>query len=182
MTLTTIPIPGPVGTPVPLSTFGIPVASNINELIIDLTPILNPWNTYTPLWTSDATQPTIGAGTLLGKYIQLGKVGFASITMILDPLGSSFIGTGFYKWSLPAGWISAGNTSGLTVVGMARVFDSSSTISYVGAVNVAAVSTTVNVGIHGASQGVGAVNSTVTPAFTFASGDQVIIEIKMELS
>jgi hypothetical protein len=58
------------------------------------------YTAYTPAWTSSGTQPAIGNGTIVGRWVQLGKFvhGYALVTM-----GSTTtFGTGTYSISLPA--------------------------------------------------------------------------------
>lgn len=181
MVLALMATPGPVGTPVPLSTFGVPAANNINEIITDLTPVLSAWTTYTPTWTSNGTAPAIGNGTLSGRYVRLGKVGFAVIQMIIG--STTTVGTLFYAWGLPPGWTAATNPAGSAVIGVGRVTDvnpPNTSTSFIGAVNVASGGTTVTLGTHGATTGVG---QTVPITFSnTAPGQAVIMELKMELA
>lgn len=107
MALTTIVTPGPSGTPVSLTDFGIPVANNINELITELTPVLSPWTAYTPTWTTATTPPTLGASTIAGRYVRLGEVGLLNFYFRFDTGGGGAVGTGEFRFSLPPGWTSA---------------------------------------------------------------------------
>jgi hypothetical protein len=66
-----------------------------------------PWATYTPSWTSSGTAPVLSNGTLAGAYRQIGSTGF--VRMLLTVGGSSTVGTGSLRLSLPSGWALAGS-------------------------------------------------------------------------
>lgn len=69
--------------------------------------------TYTPSWTSSGTAPSLGNGTLTGRYIQIGNL---VIVTINGTMGSTTTyGTGTYSWSLP---VNAAGT-GFILVGSA---------------------------------------------------------------
>lgn len=55
--------------------------------------------TYTPVWGSTGTAPAIGNGTLVGKYITIGKLTHAWISQVNG--SSTTYGTGTYSWTLP---------------------------------------------------------------------------------
>lgn len=57
------------------------------------------WTSYTPTWTSTGTQPAIGNGTIVGKYLQIGKLVFFRIVLTFGSTTS--VGTGSYRLSLP---------------------------------------------------------------------------------
>lgn len=58
--------------------------------------------TYTPVWSSDLTpQPSVGSGTLVGRYIKVGKLLIVSIE--LSSGGSTSYGNGGWRFSLPSG-------------------------------------------------------------------------------
>lgn len=58
------------------------------------------WTSYTPVLTASTTNPSIGDGTVIGKYCQLGKIVFAHIRIFFGSSGVS-AGTGTYYISLP---------------------------------------------------------------------------------
>lgn len=58
------------------------------------------WTTYTPAWTSTGTQPTLGDGTLTGRYVNLGATIVGEIRLLFG--STTTRGTGSYKFSLPA--------------------------------------------------------------------------------
>lgn len=66
----------------------------------------DPWTTYTPVWSSDGTAPTIGNGTLHGSYKLLTPNSLAvRINMIVGSTTGG--GNGTLYWSLPTGFKSA---------------------------------------------------------------------------
>jgi hypothetical protein len=58
------------------------------------------WTTYTPTWTADSGTPTIGNGTLSGRYQTIGKTCFVQMYMVLGST-SNVSGTGTWHFSLP---------------------------------------------------------------------------------
>lgn len=57
------------------------------------------WTTYTPTWTGSITNPSIGNGTLAGRYLRLGKTIHVSIE--IEAGSSTTFGSGNYSVSLP---------------------------------------------------------------------------------
>lgn len=87
------------------------VAADIQNLATDVNAALGggAWSTYTPTWTSNGatTQPTIGNGTLSGRYRKLDD--YTGALKIILSWGSTTSGgngtaTQGYRFTLPAGW------------------------------------------------------------------------------
>jgi hypothetical protein len=57
------------------------------------------WTSYTPTWTSTGTAPSLGNGTLSGRYIQIGKTVFAQI--YFQAGSTTTFGTANWRFSLP---------------------------------------------------------------------------------
>lgn len=57
------------------------------------------WQPYTPTWTSDGTAPSIGNGSIEGRYVQIGNLVICSIYLLAGSTTS--FGTGNYSLSLP---------------------------------------------------------------------------------
>lgn len=57
------------------------------------------WQTYTPSWTAVTTNPTIGNGTLSGRFAELGK--WIIIHIDLQAGSTTTFGSGTYRWSYP---------------------------------------------------------------------------------
>lgn len=78
------------------------------------------WIPYSFTWTSTGTAPAIGNGTITGKILRHGKVGFVSLNFA--PGSTTTFGTGSYRWSLP--W--PGKTDQMVVLpGSGYAFDTS---------------------------------------------------------
>lgn len=58
-----------------------------------------PWTTYTPIWTSTGTQPSIGNGSLTGRYVTLGATIVGELRLNFG--STTTRGTGTYRFSLP---------------------------------------------------------------------------------
>lgn len=61
-------------------------------------------STYTPAWTAATGNPTIGNGTITGRYIQLDKIVHVAINVVAG--STTTFGTGNYNLSLPVSAIS----------------------------------------------------------------------------
>ena len=59
-----------------------------------------PWTTYTPIWTATGTAPSIGDGSIVGRYVSLGATIVGEIRLIFG--STTTRGSGTYKFSLPA--------------------------------------------------------------------------------
>ena len=57
------------------------------------------WANFTPTWTATTTNPTLGNGTLTGRFVQIGKT--VHFSMILTLGSTTTIGSGNYRFSLP---------------------------------------------------------------------------------
>jgi hypothetical protein len=67
---------------------------------------LGAWTTYTPTWTTTGTPPSLGNGTLTGRYKALDGTTLAiSISLVLGT--TTTVGTGQWAFALPAGETSA---------------------------------------------------------------------------
>lgn len=73
------------------------------------------WQTYTPTWTGSTSNPSIGGGTLTGKYLQVGSTAFVVVEMVAGT-GTNF-GSGEWFFSLPV------EAADLTHVGPALAWD-----------------------------------------------------------
>lgn len=171
MALTTVTLPGPTGTPVPLAAWGTPMTNNVNELIVDITPPISAWSTYTPVWGSTSAAPVLGNGTISGRFMQFGKLGF--FDGVLTTGGTTTYGTGTYTFTLPVGWTAAAGIN--TLVGMGRVFDTSTTTRYVAAVTMSST-TLLTMGTHSTTTDVSG-----TVPVTLATGDVIRWRGVMEL-
>jgi transcription elongation factor len=62
------------------------------------------WVAYTPAWTAAGTAPALGAGTLAGAGLRVGKTG--SLWVQLTAGADTTFGTGQWSLSLPAHWVA----------------------------------------------------------------------------
>ncbi|EGX60086.1 hypothetical protein SZN_09196 [Streptomyces zinciresistens K42] len=73
------------------------------------------WTPYTPAWTSTGTAPSLGNGTIIGRYMKIGRTVICHINMTTG--STSTYGSGDYNWSLP---VQAANV-GTAIVGTAQL-------------------------------------------------------------
>lgn len=130
------------------------------------------WTTYTPAWTAiSGTQPTLGNGTLLGRYQQLGKTIHVFMQLILG--STSTLGTAQWQLALPLPAVSGG---GLVQVLHGRFFDTSASAPYT-VVGHLTDGTTARLEIQGTNPNLTSlVASGPQMPFTPATGDYVTVE------
>jgi hypothetical protein len=86
-----------------------PPASTWNTEIRDaINGIQAAWTTYTPTWTASTTNPTLGNGTLSGRYLQIGKRIEFSIQITWG--STTTAGTGTWAFSLPVNNFAGANS------------------------------------------------------------------------
>jgi hypothetical protein len=129
------------------------------------------WTAYTPVWAASGTAVSLGNGTIVGRYYQLGKLVVASVRLLAGT--TTTFGTGTYSFTLP---VTAATTSSLFRHGAAYLRDSSaaSTGHFVGT----AIIDTSNPGsaiLANVNQIVGA-----TVPFTWANTDHLSFTIAYE--
>ena len=61
---------------------------------------LTAWTSYTPTWTSDSGTPSIGNGTIGGRYKQIGKTVFFNLKLTYGSTTTG--GSGAWMFGLPA--------------------------------------------------------------------------------
>lgn len=66
---------------------------------ISVSKLSGAFSTYTPTWTGNSVNPTLGNGTLTGRYIQIGKLVYASLFLTFGTTTTG--GTGFWGFSMP---------------------------------------------------------------------------------
>jgi hypothetical protein len=131
----------------------------------------NSFTAYTPVCTSTGTAFSLGNGTIVGRFKKFGKWGFAVVT--LDIGGTTTVGTGSYRFTLPAGWTLFDST---TIYGSAMCIDASVPQYYVGICRPAST-TLMEVFTHSATSAMGA-----TVPFAVASGDRLQLHMRVELA
>jgi hypothetical protein len=60
---------------------------------------LGKWQSYTVSWTAPTTNPAIGNGTLVGRYVQIGKLVIGTVQLIIG--STTTYGSGVWLFSLP---------------------------------------------------------------------------------
>lgn len=120
----------------------------------------NAETTYSPVWTALGTPPSLGTGTLTGRFKRFGKWGIYDF--VLTPSASTTFGTGSWRFSLPPGWTLLSTTR---MAGYALSYDTSLVTTYVG-IAFPTSTTTVEIRSHGLT----AANNVTVP-FTWATSD-----------
>lgn len=126
------------------------------------------WTSFTPTWTGSGGNPAIGNGSLVGGYLQIGKLLFVRINMTAG--STTTFGTGTWDFAIPNS-LTVANT--YTQPLSAFFWDSSASTWYSGNGFSGALSSTsvISVRSHGSTAGV---SSTVP--FTWATGDVCAID------
>lgn len=125
------------------------------------------WTTFTPTWVGNTTNPSLGNGTLSGRYR---RIGFQIDVQIDLTAGSTTtFGSGGWSFGLPVN-----SRSGIRPVGAAYARDSSAANPYYTISAVATGTSLVPLGGSGNSQ-----ISSSAP-FTWASGDELHMSIRYE--
>lgn len=88
---------------------------------------LGAWTAYTPTWTGNTTNPTIGTGSIVGAFAQIGKV--VNFRILLTMGSSTTYGSGFYSFGVPVPALS-GAAGSYSTVGSVVALDNSSTLIY----------------------------------------------------
>lgn len=79
------------------------------------TTLTGAWTSYTPVWTANGTAVSLGNGTIVGAYRQLGKTVDARIVLTMG--STTTFGTSFYLFTIP---VTAAN---LLSLGSAKFLD-----------------------------------------------------------
>ncbi|MFF9285387.1 hypothetical protein [Streptomyces griseosporeus] len=75
------------------------------------------WSSYTPTWTA-STNPAIGNGTIVGRYMKIGRTVIGHINITAG--STTTFGSGAYNFSLP---VAAAN-AGASLVGTCQILTS----------------------------------------------------------
>lgn len=87
------------------------------------------WTPYTPLWTASGTQPAIGNGTLVGRYMKMGRLVVGTIYFLMG--STTTYGTGSYFWSLPPVAAPYTGQSLWSVMGMMKAYQAGASLNAV---------------------------------------------------
>ncbi|MGW4784236.1 hypothetical protein [Streptomyces sp. NPDC004230] len=128
------------------------------------------WTPFTPAWTGSTTNPSIGNGTLTGRYSKMGRTVMCEIFMI--PGSTTTFGSGTYLLSVPFA-----KSSATEAVGAARLTAGS---VFLGHCILGSGATTMNVSFPNQSiNGLGQNWGNTVPA-TFANGHTLRMSITYE--
>jgi hypothetical protein len=122
------------------------------------------WRSYTPTWTAVTTNPTVGNGTLSGKYLLVGRRVEFRIAVTWGSTTNN--GSGVYRWAEPLPSANYATPVG-EPIGQATLYDTSAGDRYTRT----AYMTTA--GISLTSEAAGLV-SGINP-WTWANGDALVI-------
>ena len=82
-------------------------AATMNQEIRDqFNSMFAAWTSYTPAWTAATTNPVLGNGTLIGRYMKIGRTVLFHINLITG--STTTYGSGVYSFDLPAAAANAG--------------------------------------------------------------------------
>lgn len=138
-------------------------AALMNQEIRDqFTSMFAAWTTYTPSWTA-STNPSLGNGTLNGRYFKLGRLVVAEVTLF--PGSTTTYGSGSWAFSLPV----TSATKSTTSLALARMFDTSASANYPGAGQIGSNDTSVRFIAPAGNTA----NVSGTSPFTWAAGDEL---------
>lgn len=93
----------------------LPDADKFTEVSNFMTAETSVWTSYTPVWSSAATQPVKNNGTLTGRYRRMGKTIDALIVLVCG--STTTYGTGEWRFTLPVTAVD------LLDVGICFIFD-----------------------------------------------------------
>lgn len=103
-------------TPRTWSSGETPTGATFNTEIRDqFNSIFDPWSSYTPIWTAASSNPNIGNGSIVGRYLKVGRT--CDVTVLLTCGSTTTYGTGTHSISLPFAAASAG----VVYLGLARL-------------------------------------------------------------
>lgn len=123
------------------------------------------WTSYTPVWSSSGTAPSLGNGTLVGYYAKIGRDVTAKI--FLSTGSTTTYGTGFYSFTLPLAAAVTGIVSGqFAHAGVWNLANNGGTFYVCSAVIVQNSPSVVNGLVNGSGSFMGATNPA---AFTGAN-------------
>lgn len=121
--------------------------------------------TYVPTWASTGTQPALGNGTITGRYIQIGKLVYFTVTLTMGT--TTTFGTGIYTFTLP---VTANSSSPQYDLGLGHGRDASAAADYISAA-IPASTTTVALETFASPTG----NWTNAVPVTWATSDTIVI-------
>lgn len=130
---------------------------------------------YTPTWTATTTNPTLGNGTIYGRWTRLGSI--ITVSIILTFGSTTNFGAGNYYLGLP---FSARNANNVQFFGIANIRDSG--VASYERIAMIAPSLSVDDITLFVDPHPGTNNNFATPTspFSFGSGDVIAVQITYE--
>jgi hypothetical protein len=138
---------------------------------------ISPWTTYVPTLFGSTTNPTIGNGSITGRYMNVGATIFGEIRILAGTSGFNR-GSGNYSVSLP----SAGIVENYQPVGQVVMRDEGPGVTYFGtAIFNNNITDRIELFIHSqvASYDEGFAVTESTP-FLFSANDKILIQFTYE--
>ena len=140
----------------------------VERLRVKERPVNSGWQSYTPTWTAGTTNPSIGNGTLSGRYIQIGKLVYCQFTMRAG--STTTFGSGNWRFSYPVA--PDGTSANLYQVGSIYALDN-------GAANYNGITQYAGVTYMGLIISGNWVSATAP--FTWANGDVLEVNVIYEV-
>lgn len=131
-------------------------------LLDPIDALVGEWTTYTPSWVGSVTNPVVGNGTLLGRYMKVNKIVFVDVYLLAG--STTTYGSGSYTFALPP--FAAADINGQT--GHAMLYHAGG-LETVGSI---LLPTTATFTARAISLGTGPGMITPTLPFTWANNDQ----------
>lgn len=122
------------------------------------------WTSYTPTWTAATTNPVLGNGTLVGRYMRSGRTITFDINLI--PGTTTTFGSGNYAFAIPVPAANAGES----LIGNAQLLE---TIRWMGQTVISPNATTTSPFFPTSTADSTAISMSPTAPQTFASAHQL---------
>jgi hypothetical protein len=129
------------------------------------------WTAYTPAWTTSGTAPSLGNGTLTGRYMKIGRTVIVHINFIAG--STTTFGTGNYNFTVPF----AAAAAGASLIGHAHLLG---TARWVGQVVISPSATTCSAFFQVGTADTRVNFMTELRPETHASGDQLRLTLIYE--
>jgi hypothetical protein len=138
---------------------------------------ITPWTVYTPQWTGSVTNPTIGDGSVTGRYAVIGGTIYGEIRVLAGVTGFNR-GSGIYRLSLP----TPGVFENFQPVGQVVMRDEGPGITYFGtAIFNNNDGTRIELFMHSqVAQFDEGVAVTDTVPFVFSANDKILVQFSYE--
>ena len=138
---------------------------------------LGKWQSHTVSWTAATTNPSIGNGTLTGRYIVIGKLCTYVLGLVMGT--TTTYGSGNWAFSLP---INAVNIAGINFYGVAHL-RKVGTANYERIAQISpSLSATVINTFTDPTPGSNSSNISATVPFTWGNGSTLNFEITYEIA